>query len=87
MQNLSAPATAKATLGINRPRLDELRRAHGIQSESELARLLGVDYSTLHRVSTGKTTPSNAFLTGLKLAFPLCSLDELTVVVWGGSNG
>ncbi|QAB18699.1 XRE family transcriptional regulator [Leucobacter muris] len=62
---------------LNRQKLDELRRANGITSEAELARRLEVDPSTLYRVSTGKSVPSNEFIAGLKLAFPLCSLDDL----------
>lgn len=76
MQSSSAHAT-RQILALNRTKLDELRRASGIRSEAELARRLGVDASTLYRVSSGKTAPSNEFIAGLKAAFPLCSLDEL----------
>lgn len=74
---------SKPRLILNRARLDELRRAHGIESEVDLARKLGVNAATLYRVTTGRTTPSNEFLAGLKLAFPMCSLDDLTVVATG----
>ena len=67
----------KPVLVLNRTRLDDLRRANGVRSEADLARRLGVDASTLYRVSTGKSIPSNEFMAGLKAAFPLCSLDDL----------
>lgn len=62
---------------LNREKLNELRRASGIRSEAELARRLGVDAATLYRLSKGETVPGNRFITGLKLAFPMCSLDDL----------
>ncbi len=62
---------------LNRAKLDELRRASGIRSEAELARRLGVDAATLYRLTKGDAVPGNRFITGLKLAFPLCSLDDL----------
>jgi ribosome-binding protein aMBF1 (putative translation factor) len=64
-------------LVLNRQKLDELRRASGIPSDAELARRLNVDPSTLYRVSSGRTAPSNEFMAGLKVAFPMCSLDDL----------
>lgn len=76
MQTRSEAAT-RPVLVLNRQKLDELRRASGIPSEAELARRLNVDVSTLYRVSAGKTVPSNEFIAGLKVAFPMCSLDDL----------
>lgn len=75
MQSTSKPAAAR--LVLNRSKLNELRLATGIRSDAELARRLGVDATTLYRVSEGKTAPSNAFMAGLKTAFPLSSLDDL----------
>ena len=36
-----------------------------------------MDTATLFRVSSGRTTPSNAFIARMKLAFPTVSLDAL----------
>lgn len=76
MQSNSTTAP-KPVLVLNRQKLDELRRASGIPTEAEMARRLGVDASTLYRISSGKTMPSNEFMAGLKAAFPLSSLDDL----------
>lgn len=71
----STPATVK--LQINRTRLDELRRAHGIETEAELARRIGVDPSTLWRVSNGDVQPSPVFIARVMLAFPAARMDSL----------
>ncbi len=65
---------------MNRERLDHLRRAHGIGSDAELARVIGVDPVTLWRVREGKVTASNEFLTKVAIAFPNVSFDHLFVV-------
>lgn len=64
-------------LSLNRAKLDELRRAHGIKTEAELARRIGVDPSTLYRISIGDVQPSPGFIARVKLAFPMASLDSL----------
>lgn len=62
---------------LNRAKLDELRRAHDIKTETQLARVIGVSKETLWRVSKGETAPSNAFMARVMLAFPKASLDSL----------
>ena len=61
-------------------RLEELRKAHGIESDTDLARVIGVAPSTLFRVRTRRTTPNNDFMTKVRLAFPAASLDSLFVL-------
>lgn len=68
-------------LTVNRDRLDSLRRAHGIDSDAELARVIGVDPATLYRVREGKVTASNEFLAKVATAFPNVSFDHLFSVV------
>jgi transcriptional regulator with XRE-family HTH domain len=68
---------AQVLLALNRSKLDELRRAHGIKTEAELARRIGVDPSTLYRISIGDVQPSPGFIARVKLAFPMASLDSL----------
>ncbi|RFA12114.1 hypothetical protein B7R22_16925 [Subtercola boreus] len=80
MHRSSTPARPRRELVLNRPKLDELRRAHGIQSEADLARRIGVDPTTLYRLTTGRTKPSNEFMAGLKDAFPLAALDDLLII-------
>ena len=58
-------------------KLHELRRAHGIVSDADFARAIGVDATTLYRVTSGRTAPSNAFMARLVLAFPTAKLDAL----------
>jgi len=72
----ASPQTS-ATLVLNVDKLNELRRVHGIKTEAEFARLIGVDTATLFRVTSGRTAPSNAFIARLKVAFPMASLDAL----------
>lgn len=66
---------------LNRPKLDELRRANGIQTETELARIIGVSPATLWRVSEGKVNPSNEFIARVVCAFPHASMSSLFEVV------
>lgn len=63
-------ARVRRVLVLNRDKLDELRRANGIESETKLAKVLGVSYTTLWRVSNGEVAPSNEFITAVLLAFP-----------------
>lgn len=67
-------------LSVDPVRLDKLRDAHGIQTDAEFARLIGVDDSTLRRVRTGATVASNEFLAKLAAAFPHASFDSLFVL-------
>lgn len=62
---------------LNRPGLDRLRKAHGIESEADLARVIGIDPVTLYRVSTGRTLPSNSFMAKVATAFPAAKFDQL----------
>lgn len=74
----SATATQnEVTLRLNRERLDGLRRAHGIESEAELARRIGVDASTLWRVSRGDVAPSASFIARVMVAFPAATMGDL----------
>lgn len=62
---------------LNRSKLDELRRANGIETEADLARVLKVDAATLYRVTAGKTLPSNGFIARARLAFPHVKFEDL----------
>jgi len=55
---------------LNRENLDRLRRANGIGTEAELARILQVSPTTLWRVSNGEVAPSNQFIARALTAFP-----------------
>ncbi|UCR89285.1 helix-turn-helix domain-containing protein [Mycetocola spongiae] len=82
MQDTYTEVTSAAQPGLrlNRAKLDELRRANGIESEADLARLANINPTTLWRVSTGKTLPSNGFIARMVVAFPLCPMGELFFV-------
>ncbi|WP_137843816.1 helix-turn-helix transcriptional regulator [Microbacterium sp. 2FI] len=72
------PATpTDVALVLNREKLDDLRRAHGIATEAELARRIGVNPSTLWRVSNGEVQPSTPFIARVLLAFPSARMDDL----------
>lgn len=68
-------------LVLNRSRLNELRKANGIETEKDLARVIGVNYTTLYRVSIGSTIPSNEFMAKVAMAFPLVPFDQLFTVI------
>lgn len=72
----SAPAIA-----LRRDKLDELRRANGIDSEAELARIIGVSPTTLWRISRGDVVPSHGFIARTLLAFPHAKFETLFEVV------
>ena len=67
-------------LVLNVTKLNELRKAHEIDTDTELAQMLGIDRVTLYRVLSGRAAPSNAFMARMKLAFPSVPLDALFVV-------
>lgn len=73
-------------LKINLSRLDSLRDAHGIPTDAELARRIGVHPGTLMRVREGSTIASNQFLAKLALAFPHVTKDDLFLVDAGGDD-
>ncbi|MFD4111642.1 helix-turn-helix domain-containing protein [Streptomyces sp. NPDC058650] len=62
---------------LNRPSLDRLRQAHGIESDADLARVIGVNAATLYRVSNGITIPSNEFMAKVAMAFPAAKFNQL----------
>lgn len=65
---------------LNVQKMNELRKAHELESNVDLARLLGVDTATLHRVMKGSVAPSSSFIARVKLAFPSVSIDSLFYV-------
>ncbi|MDY0891837.1 helix-turn-helix transcriptional regulator [Frigoribacterium sp. CFBP9030] len=76
----ATPTAARpAAVRLNRQKLDELRRAHGISTEAELARVIGVDTATLWRASS-KSPPSNAVIAKILIAFPAADFRSLFVV-------
>ena len=77
MKAATTSDTETVSLTLNRVKLDELRRAHGIKTEAELARRIGVTASTLYRISVGDVQPSGLFVARVKLAFPMATLDSL----------
>jgi DNA-binding XRE family transcriptional regulator len=81
MQTASTPTRTTPAVVLNRSKLDELRRANGIQTEAELARIIGVSPATLWRVTTGEVNPSNGFIARVLLAFPHASMSTLFEVV------
>ncbi|QKS17284.1 hypothetical protein HUN59_14670 [Curtobacterium sp. Csp2] len=80
MQSHFTNATPPGKLVLNVDKLNELRRAHELQSDSDFARFLGIERSTLYRVTNGQAAPSNGFMARMKLAFPSVSLDSLFTV-------
>lgn len=79
MQETYSPP-GPSTIRLNRTKLDELRRANDIDTEAELARVIGVAPETLWRVSTGKVAPSTAFIARTLVAFPHTRFETLFTV-------
>lgn len=77
MEPPTNPARVKPALVLDRQKLDELRRANGIATEAELARVIGVSPVTLWRISRGEVYPSNAFMARVVLAFPHVAMSTL----------
>lgn len=75
----ATPGPPGGQLILNVAKLNELRRAHELTSDTELARLLGVNRTTLYRVIAGGA-PSNAFMARMKIQFPSVPLDSLFTV-------
>ncbi|WP_309129450.1 hypothetical protein [Microbacterium sp.] len=69
------------TIALRRQKLDELRRANGIDTEAELARIIGVSPTTLWRISRGDVAPSHGFIARTLLAFPHSKFETLFEVV------
>lgn len=67
-------------LTLNFERIYKLRRASGIETDREFAKLLKISPATLYRYSTGQSVPSNSVLARLKAHFPLVPLDDLTTL-------
>jgi transcriptional regulator with XRE-family HTH domain len=85
MQPDGAPARP-LYLAVDNDRLDALRVAHGITSDADFARRIGVNPATLWRVREGQTVASNEFLAKVAAAFPNAPLDALFRVVKGGER-
>lgn len=77
MQTAHASDEAPAQIVLNRQKLNELRRAHGIDTDAELARKIGVERTTLWRISEGKVQPSSEFIARVMVAFPSARIDDL----------
>ena len=76
----TAPILTKPALVLNRPKLDELRKANGIATESDLASIIGIAPETLWRATNGNPV-SGLFVARIKVAFPHVLLDSLFEVV------
>lgn len=74
MEPIPTSAKPRPRLVLNRPKLDELRRANGIATEVGLAKIIGVRVETLWRASSGEPV-SGVFVAKVKLAFPHASMD------------
>ncbi|HEY9310255.1 MAG TPA: helix-turn-helix transcriptional regulator [Microbacterium sp.] len=76
MQELDTNAGQPKTW-LRREKLNELRKANGIQTEAELARIIGVSPETLWRVSNYKMPASGGFIARTLIAFPHASFEVL----------
>jgi len=74
-------ATKAVAFSLNQERVNKLMKAHGIPTESELARRVGINVATLYRVRNGITPPSNEVMAKFRLAFPSVSHDDLFPIV------
>jgi len=80
----SATALTKTpTYGLilNTSLLNELQKVHRIESDTDLADVIGVNRATLRRAREHLTLPSNEFMTKVRLAFPAVTGDQLFTIV------
>ena len=76
MQELDTSAGQPKTW-LRRDKLNELRKANGIQTEAELARIIGVSPETLWRVSNHKMPASGGFIARTLVAFPYVAFEAI----------
>lgn len=62
---------AIATASFNRALFEELCRSEGLKTDSEVARALGVQSSTVLRIRSGENTPSLRFANECRRVFGL----------------
>ena len=79
MQSHDTPVTPghEMLTVLNIDLLEDLRKANGIESLAALSRTLEIDGATLFRVMSGRTAPSNHFITRVRIAFPHVKLEAL----------
>lgn len=58
-----------ATVQLNLNGLNRKRKQAGIQDDRDLARRMGINPATVHRVLNGKAEPGNRFIAGIALVF------------------
>lgn len=68
---MKVPSSAEGPrLTIDRDAFNALRKANGISTDAELARIIRVSPVTLWRVMEGKVAPSSEFIARTLTAFP-----------------
>lgn len=74
-----------ATITLNRPGLEKVRRLAKIKHDHEFATRIEVDATTVSRVLTGKSDPGAKFIAGCIAAFGAdCFNDCFIVAAEGG---
>ncbi len=69
-----------ATLTLNRPGLEKVRRLAKINHDHEFAARIEVDATTVSRVLTGKSDPGAKFIAGCIAAFGADCFNDLFLV-------
>lgn len=59
------------TLVINKEGLSKLREEHHVALDGDLAKLIKVNKGTVSRALSGKSKPSEKFIAGMLLTFPV----------------
>lgn len=70
-----------ATLALKTDGLNKIRKLAGIETDKQLAELIGMDAATVSRVLGGKAAPGPKFIAGLIQVFGTEWFADLFVVV------
>lgn len=77
MQDEPLPERPAPAIHVRRAAITEARKEAGMGSDHELAERMGVASSTVHRVLTRKTTPSNGFIAATLQTLPDKKFEDL----------
>ena len=66
---MPASKAISPSIKFKRADFEALAAARGVRNDAERARFLGVDPSNYHRISRGKTKPSEHFVAAVLTAF------------------
>lgn len=77
MQDATLPERPAPAVHVRREALTKARNEAGMSSDRQLAERMGVNTSTVHRVLTRQTRPSNEFIAAALKTLPDKTFEDL----------